>query len=247
MQQHKKNLIVCFSSIRPENFGFNNLNLGQTFDLSDREKDYELALTWLLKVIPENWDIVYNDNTLNSLDEIQNKELKRLLKTGSLKVLLHNDNNASRFTPNKKPFDIGIGYLTTCVNSFDCLNYEKYNWITSFTARHIITTPYYFDLVENKLQEYEIILSNPVHYYFDKKFPNKQPIGNWYNDMLFSMKADVYKKYIQSIDIEKLRIPYTHSEKHLYNFVNAADYKVKKLEYLGILRNNYSDFGWHLV
>lgn len=224
---NKKNLILCFSSLRPNNFPKDKL--------FDREANYNLSLKWLLKSLPDNWDIIYNDNSLSSLDELQNLELKQQLM--DLNVMLHNNNHGE--------INKGAGEHDMCKKSFLSINKDDYKWVTYFTARHIIPNSWYFDLL-NKFDNYNCIMSNPD---FDMLSNCKTLLSapNNYNDMLFSMKSNVFKEFVDSINIETLKRYNKNSEKHLFEFVNNK-YKdsTRHLEHLGILRNDLN-IGWHLV
>ena len=82
-----KNIIFCFSSLHPSGFDKAQVEI--------REKNYDLALTWLLKSIPDDWDIIYNDNTLGHVDELTNISLKNNLNSNRIKILLHKNNLGS--------------------------------------------------------------------------------------------------------------------------------------------------------
>jgi hypothetical protein len=222
-----KNLIICFSSIRPSNYPLDKLK--------DRESNYNLSLKWLLKSLPSNWDIIYNDNTISSLDDIENDELRESLS--NLNVILHNNNIGS--------LNKGAGEHDMCKKSFSTINPKDYKWVTYFTARHIIPNSWYFDNLENKYDNYDAVMSNPSFHYLSYQYAKSDK--NLYNDMLFSMKSDVFQDFISSIDTNNLIIKHKNSETHLFEFVN--DKKINKIELdsLGILRNDWQSFGWHLV
>ena len=226
----KKNLILCFSSLRPSQYNFSMLN--------QREKNYDLALEWLLKSIPENWDIIYNDNTLNDLSELKNESLKSRLKNERIKIILHKDNEGSK---NK-----GAGEHDMCRKSFIEINPEDYNWVSYFTARHIIPNSCYFDRLEKEFVDYECVMSNPNFYYLSN-FEKIPSAPGMYNDMLFSAKSDVFKRFIDHIDVELLKEEHKNSENHLYEFVKKNNLKTFELESLGILRNDHQSHGWHLI
>ncbi len=223
----KKNLILCFSSLRP-----NQLPKGS---LKDREANYELSLKWFLKSLPENWDVIYNDNTISNLNELENESLRNMLS--NMNVILHNNNHGST---NK-----GAGEHDMCDKSFRSINPSEYNWVTYFTARHIIPNSWYFDKLVNELDEYECVMSNPV---FDilTNYNHLVSAPNNYNDMLFSMKSNIFKDFVDSIDVNNLKVNKKNSEEHLFEFVNNNNNKTHILESLGILRND-SIVGWQLI
>ena len=223
----KKNIILCFSSLRPSNY--------QVDKLDSRESNYKLALEWLLKALPENWDIIYNDNTLEDLDELKNGELRNRLI--GMNTMLHKSNHGAS---NK-----GAGEHDMCKKSFLTINPEEYNWVTYFTARHIISNSLYFDRLEKECEEYDCIMSNP-DFDFLSDYKHLISAPNMYNDMLFSMKSNVFKNFVESIDVEYLKSKNKNSENHLFEFVKNNNYKTLELESLGILRNDPT-LGWHLV
>ena len=65
--------------------------------------------------------------------------------------------------------------------------------------------------------------------------------------MLFSMKSDVFRSFIDSIDIQTLKNQHKNSENHLYEFVQSSSLNNLEIESLGILRNDHQSYGWHLV
>lgn len=227
---HKKNLILCFSSLRPNQYAQDML--------SKRELNYDLALEWLLKSLPENWDIIYNDNTLQNLDEIQNESLKNRLNDKRIKILLHKNNEGSS---NK-----GAGEHDMCRKSFIRINPEEYNWVSYFTARHVIPNSWYFDKLDSEWLEYDSVMSNPKFHYLSN-YQKTSSTDGLYNDMLFSMKSEVFKKFIDHIDVQLLKQLHKNSENHLYEFIENGSFKNLEIDKLGILRNDHQSYGWHLV
>jgi hypothetical protein len=227
---HKKNLILCFSSLRPSQYSEEML--------VKRESNYDLSLEWLLKSIPDNWDIVYNDNTLNDLNDLKNESLKNRLSDKRIKVVLHKSNEGS---VNK-----GAGEHDMCRKSFLKINPKEYNWVSYFTARHIIPNSWYFDKLDTDWKSYDCLMSNPGFYYLSNYTQVKSTEG-LYNDMLFSMKSDVFRKFIDHIDVQLLKIQHKNSENHLYEFVQSGNFSNLEIENLGILRNDHQSYGWHLV
>jgi hypothetical protein len=226
----KKNLILCFSSLRPSQYSEDMLKT--------RELNYDLSLEWLLKSLPNNWDVIYNDNTLSSLNELKNESLKNRLSNDRVKVILHNTNEGS--------INKGAGEHDMCRRSFLRVNPDEYNWVTYFTARHIIPNSWYFDKLESEWSSYDSIMSNPEFYYLSN-YKKTNISEGLYNDMLFSMKSDVFRSFIDSIDIQTLKNQHKNSENHLYEFVQSSSLNNLEIESLGILRNDHQSYGWHLV
>jgi hypothetical protein len=226
----KKNLILCFSSLRPSQYD-------EKF-LEDREKNYLLSLDWLLRAIPENWDIVYNDNTINSISDLKNHDLINLLNSKRINLFLHGDNEGS---VNK-----GAGEHDMCKKSFSTINPDEYNWVSYFTARHIIPNSWYFDKLETEWNEHESVMSNPGFYYLSN-YKYAESANGLYNDMLFSMKSNIFTKFINSIDVDLLKRMGKNSETHLFEFISSSVEKNLVIDNLGILRNDHQSYGWHLV
>lgn len=226
----KRNLILCFSSLRPHQY--------EESMLIQREKNYSLSLEWLLKSLPDHWDIIYNDNTLSNLSEIKNEELRYKLTNERIRVILHQNNEGS---VNK-----GAGEHSMCKKSFESIDPDNYNWISYFTARHIIPNPWYFENLDNNWKDYDSVMSNPAFFYLTN-YLKSDPTPGLYNDMLFSMKSDVFKKFIDHIDVELLKRNHMNSENHLYSFFSSGEFNNLEIENLGILRNDHQSYGWHLV
>lgn len=222
-----KNLILCFSSIKPTG--------PSTKHLPTREFNYDMALDFLLKNLPKNFELLYNENTLQSLDQISHPGLKSKLK--GLHVLLHNNNEGS---VNK-----GAGEHDMCKRAWDSIqDKQNYNWVVYFTARHIIPNPWYFEFLERH-DDFDAVMSNPDFHYLNYRKSEAAP--SMYNDMLFAMKAPVFDAFVKSIDVSGLQEQHKNSEQHLYEFINNGGYGVKEIPSLGILRNDHQSHGWHLV
>ena len=88
-------------------------------------------------------------------------------------------------------------------------------------------------------------MSNPEFFYLN--YIKTNATKGLYNDMIFSMKSNVFKKFVESIDIEKLQMLCKNSENHLYDFINENKINKKEIEHLGILRNDHQSFGWHII
>jgi hypothetical protein len=226
----KKNLIMCFSSLRPLQFTYDELIL--------REKNYDLALDWLFKSVPENWEIIYNDNTLVSIDDLVFQPLKEKLSRVN-KLILHNDNHGE--------YNKGSGEHDMCKKCFSKLEAIDYEWVIYFTARHIIPNSGIFDSLISKYQEFDCVVSNPDFYYLSN-FLKVQSASELYNDMLFAMKSTAFTRFIDFVDIELLKREHKGSEQHLFDFIKLnSDLKTIEIPQLGILRYDHQSYGWHLV
>lgn len=226
----KKNLILCFSSLRPSQYSEEVLQ--------NREKNYDLSLNWLLKSIPENWDIVYNDNTIKDISDLRNISLIEGLKNPRIKLNLHNNNEGQ--------INKGAGEHDMCKRGFSSVNPKDYLWVTYFTARHIIPNSWYFDKLDSDWSEYDTVMSNPGFNYLSNYLKVSSSPG-LYNDMLFSMKSNIFSDFINHIDVQLLKDQRKNSETHLFEFIKDGDFKNLEIQSLGILRNDHQSHGWHLV
>jgi hypothetical protein len=101
-------------------------------------------------------------------------------------------------------------------------------------------------MLDSEWSNFDCVMSNPPFYYLN--FKKVDASKNLYNDMLFAMKHDLFDSFVDSIDIIKLKNFHMNSENHLFDFVNSnKKINIKEIDSLGILRNDFRSFGWHLV
>ena len=215
-----KNLIFCSAAFHVKQYPYNI-----------RENEYYYCLKQLLKMIPENFDIVVCDNTIKSIENLENKNLKELLSKVKFFILNRNigENN------------IGMGELDELIYTSENINFNDYNKIVYFTLRKIVTNPWIFEKV-NAMNK-NALLSNPplLHIKSDMNFKESGSAPLLYNDMFFALSSYLMISYIE---YSKQRIKYTlqyqiGSEQNLYKFINENKIEYEWLECLGLIRIDY--------
>lgn len=198
-----------------------------------RENEYYYCILQLLRVIPENYEIVICDNTITTISDIQLFELKQLLNKPNIKFLILARNIGTQ--------NIGMGELDELIFTSQNVNFKLYDKIVYFTLRKFVTNPWIFEKV-NALQK-NILVSNPPFLALrnNYSFSFSEPTSNLYNDMFFAMSSELMLKYIEySINQMVINIKNQNgSEQNLYNFININNYEYEWLEYLGLIRIDY--------
>ena len=127
------NLALAFCSLRPSQY---------SEDVRDtRESEYLISLKQLKRVLPESFDLLICENTINDIGEIKNKELADLLSESEM-CAMGSDGNIG--TKNK-----GLGEFAMLKSALDQTDIDKYENISYVTARRIFTCPYVFEKTEN--------------------------------------------------------------------------------------------------
>lgn len=198
-----------------------------------RENEYYYCILQLLRVIPENYEIVICDNTITTISDIQLFELRQLLNKSNIKFLILSRNIGKQ--------NIGMGELDELIFTSQNVDFKLYDKIVYFTLRKFVTNPWIFEKVNN-LQK-NILVSNPPFLTLkaDYSFNFSEPTSNLYNDMFFAMSSELMLKYIDySINQMIINIKkQIGSEQNLYNFININNYEYEWLEYLGLIRIDY--------
>tara|TARA_B100001996_G_scaffold195545_1_gene149750 strand:- start:99 stop:797 length:699 start_codon:yes stop_codon:yes gene_type:complete len=216
------NLALAFCSLRPSQY---------SEDVRDtRENEYLISLKQLKRVLPESFDLLICENTINDIEEIKNKELAELLSESEM-CAMGSDGNIG--TKNK-----GLGEFAMLKSALDQTDIDKYENISYVTARRIFTCPYVFEKTENL--EKKALLSNPDFLYLGGEFTESYK-GNLFNDMFFSMKSDLMLKYADySISrVDHLSKNHIGSEYNLYDFITENNIDYEWLEWLGMVRNDW--------
>ena len=216
------NLALAFCSLRPSQY---------SEDVRDtRENEYLISLKQLKRVLPESFDLLICENTINDIEEIKNKELAELLSESEM-CAMGSDGNIG--TKNK-----GLGEFAMLKSALDQTDIDKYENISYVTARRIFTCPYVFEKTENL--EKQALLSNPDFLYLGGEFTESYK-GNLFNDMFFSMKSDLMLKYADySISrVDHLSKNHIGSEYNLYDFITENNIDYEWLEWLGMVRNDW--------
>ena len=216
------NLALAFCSLRPSQYSEEVCNT--------REKEYLISLKQLKRVLPESFDLLICENTINDVEEIKNKELSEFLSESEM-CAMGSDGNIG--TKNK-----GLGEFAMLKSALDQTDIDKYENISYVTARRIFTCPYVFEKTENL--EKKALLSNPDFLYLGGEFTESYK-GNLFNDMFFSMKSDLMLKYADySISrVDHLSKNHIGSEYNLYDFITENNIDYDWLEWLGMVRNDW--------
>ena len=198
-----------------------------------RENEYYYCILQLLRVIPENYEIVICDNTITTISDIKLFELRQLLNKPNIKFLILARNIGKQ--------NIGMGELDELIFTSQNVDFKLYDKIVYFTLRKFVTNPWIFEKV-NALQK-NILVSNPPFLALrnNYSFSFSEPTSNLYNDMFFAMSSELMLKYIEySINQMVINIKNQNgSEQNLYNFININNYEYEWLEYLGLIRIDY--------
>ena len=217
-----KNLALAFCSIRPQQLSENICDY--------REKEYLMTLQQLERVLPESFDLLICENTIDDPDQIKNKELRELLSESELCAV---GSEANIGTKNK-----GMGELLMLKSALDETDLDSYKNVSYISARRLFTCPYVFERTETL--EKQALLSNPDFAFLNGKFLKSHKTGV-YNDMFFSMKTSVIVDYAEYA-IHHMKVDLSQnlgSEQILYNFVKENKIEYEWLNWLGIIRNDW--------
>jgi len=212
-----KNLAIVFSTFHiPEKDERYN---------KDRQDEYATCYQHLLRVIPKSFDVVFVDNSIEDVAQLQSQKL--LSSIVGQKVLLTTQNFGLK---NK-----GVGELAMLVQATQYLNLNDYETICYCTGRKIFTCPYPFEKAIET--DKKATVSNPDFQFLDGRF--RKVAQGMYNDMFFAMKRETLIDFIKYTsprlpDLEKYMI---NSESNLFSFVQEKQVPVQVLEFLGIVRN----------
>jgi hypothetical protein len=214
------NLIFCSATFHLQNS-----------DNTLRENEYLYCIHQLLRVIPNNFEIVICDNSISKIADLHNLELKNILRTLNICFL---DRNIG-------VNNIGMGELDELIYVSEKIDFLKYDKIVYFTLRKFVTNPWIFEQV-NKMTK-KALISNPgfLHLPATFMFYYSSPAPNLFNDMFFALDKTLMMEYVQ---YSKNRIMYNlqngiGSEQNLYNFVKDNNIDIDTLPYFGLLRIDY--------
>jgi len=221
-----RNLALAFCSIRPTQLS------DQVCDA--REHEYLICLQQLQRVLPESFDLVVCENTIDSELQIGNEELRNFLSQTEVVAVGSAANNG---TKNK-----GLGELVMLKSAIDNIDIDKYKNISYITARRFYTCPYVFERTENLKKK--ALISNPDVVFLDGRFAETSKNG-LYNDMFFSMQSPVmvdYANYSMEV-MNNLSTNHIGSEQNLYNFIKENEVDYEWLNWLGLIRNDWERNG----
>lgn len=217
-----KHLALGFCSLRPVQL---------SDEVNDaREEEYLICLKQLKRVLPDSFDLLICENTINDPEEIRNDELREFLSDEEMCVTGSEGNIG---TKNK-----GMGELLMLKTALEETDLDNYKNISYITARRFFTCPYVFERTERL--EKQALLSNPDFAFLNGKFVKSHKQG-LYNDMFFSMNSSVMLDYANyAIEHIKVDLPQQlGSEQILFNFVEQNKIEYEWLEWLGMVRNDW--------
>lgn len=220
----KKNLVFCSASFHISNYAHNV-----------RENEYYVCLFQMLRMIPDNYDIVVCDNTVTCVEDLQCENLRQILNSNpNIRILFLERNIGTH--------NIGMGELDELIHTSTHVDFTNYDKVIYFTLRKIMTNPYLFEKVNTMTKD--ALVSNPGFLFFENNntnFTYEHSAPGLLNDMFFAMSSALMLQYIK----------YSHaclaynlkngigSEQILYRFIqdNHVDYEF--LESLGLIRIDY--------
>lgn len=221
-----KNLALAFCSLRP-------VQLSEQVN-DAREKEYLISLSQLKRVLPNSFDMVICENTIDNPQQIKNDDLRTFFENSEMCSLGSGGNIG---TKNK-----GMGELLMLKTALEQTDLDNYENIAYVTGRHFFTCPYVFEKIENL--EKQALVSNPDFYFLNGSFIGSHKEG-LYNDMFFSMKSSVmlgYADYAMS-NLNSAISQHTSSEQLLFNYINQNDIEYEWLDWLGLVRNAWDITG----
>lgn len=214
------NLIFCSATFHLQNC-----------DNTLRENEYLHCIVQLIRVIPNNFEIVICDNSVLKIDDLYNLELKNVLKT--LIVCFLNRNIGTN--------NIGMGELDELIFVSEKYDFLKYDKIVYFTLRKIVTNPWIFEQV-NKMKK-RALISNPnfLHLTTSYNLYYSPFTPNLYNDMFFALDNKLMLDYVH---YSKSKIQYNlqnaiGSEQNLFYFIRDNHIDIDSLPCFGLLRIDY--------
>jgi hypothetical protein len=219
-----KNLALIFCSIRPE-------QLSSTV-CDYRELEYYKTVSQLYRIIPESFDKVVVENTINHPEEIKNTEAREFFSELEI-ISLGSDSNTG--TTNK-----GCGELLMLSEALKQLDLTDYENVSYVTGRRLWTCPYSFERTE--ASKGAVVVQN-CHVYFNGTVRCNEKDN--FNDTYFSMKTNDMIEY-SSYSMAKMNYLSSHrvsSEINLYDFIHENNISYEILEWIGIVRNEWERSG----
>ena len=217
-----KNLALAFCSLRP-------VQLSK--EVCDaREDEYLICLKQLKRVLPDSFDLLVCENTIDDTDQLKNTEWEELLSDTEMCAVGSEGNIGTR---NK-----GMGELLMLKTGLDQTNLDQYENISYISARKVFTCPYVFEKTERL--EKSALISNPDFLFLDGRLTksNKEFL---FNDMFFSMKREFMVKYAEYSmkELDNNLSNHIGSEQNLYNYIITNDVDYEMLDFLGLIRNDW--------
>jgi len=219
-----KNLALVFCSIRPVQLSENVGNY--------REDEYFKTVQQLERVMPESFDMVIVENTIDDPQEIRNPDAREYFSNLEI-ISLGSDKNIGQ--RNK-----GCGELVMLDEALKQLDLDQYENISYVTGRRLWSCPYSFERTARS--EGAVVVQN-CHVYLNGVVRCNEKDN--FNDTYFSMKTEDMKDYAAySMDrLDELSDKHISSEVHLYEFIHEKNISYEILDWLGILRNDWERSG----
>lgn len=196
---------------------------------TDRQDLYAVALHRIREILPQNADIILVDNTKEKRIDFNQNLQDELAHFPNL--LLLNNNHLGK--TNK-----GAWEYQSCMGIYD--HYKSIvhsaDWIIYYTIRHIMCEPLVFEYIEKYWCEYDAIVSSASYLYSD--WSTSTPSEHVFDDTLFAMKRDVFLRYIESMNPEKMTKEYVSSEENLRSFIEFNHIPHKKVHHFWLFRYN---------
>lgn len=212
-----KSLVLVFSTFLVE-------SKSETYNTL-RQNEYASCYSQLDRVVPNDFDVILVDNSIEDLEQLKSEKLKSLLRSKNL--ILTKQNFGGR---NK-----GVGELVMLIQASQVIDFSKYHTVCYCTGRKFFTCPYPFEKAVNS--EKEAVVSNPDFLFLDGRF--REVAKGMFNDMFFSMKGQTMMRFIEYTKprLQAMEHYMINSETNLHQFINENQISYQLLPSLGIIRN----------
>jgi hypothetical protein len=228
-----KAIVFCFASYKIEDkTGSDPTNI-------DRQTLYAIALDRLIEVAPRGTGIIVGDNTVSDERQLQPVLQEQLRRPEILrKVFIANNVLGAK---NK-----GAGEHLTCLAMMRAAAeiLPQYDWVIYFTSRYPMQFPLVFKYID-EYQDKDAIVANAVYLCPDGSSIPPAP-GN-YNDVIFAMRRETFKKYAKIMDPRDLFARGMNSETRLYKFVHENKLNYAEVEHWGVFRYDYGRFEMQFI
>jgi hypothetical protein len=203
----------------------------------NRAEDYYLSIKSLYN-LNLNLDFYVFDNTINKIEEIPSRKLKKLL----MEQLINYPIIIDKFFGYKDDYNRNNdrGYLDLLLKVSEKISSmgNEYSHITIINLRRYFISSYWFDMVNNLIisDKYDILLVSNKQTELKTMKVTTRSIEAPINDFIFTMKIDSFIDYVNFIKKQSLTQTST-SQDVLWHF--SKDRKFKILENVGIMRNDW--------
>lgn len=220
-----RNLALIFCSIRPQQLNENVKD--------QREIEYHNCLKQIQRILPQSFDMIVCENTIDHPEEIKNPDIRTYFNELEIISLGSADNIGKR---NK-----GCGELLMLHKALQEINPDEYDHISYVTGRRLWTCPYAFERTESTT--YDAVMVQNDHVYLNGIMRCNE--RNNFNDTYFSMKSNLMKEYsdYSMSRIEELSEKHISSEINLYDFIKEKNVDHEILNWLGLVRNEWERSG----